>query len=101
MNLKETVSAFNNSYIRRESIGDKDKSLSDREYIDIIRAHLLDLINNHKTQGEWKIHLTMTIIFFSKDSNETRTIHTKNDNIEIMMDSEKDEIVENFFESPL
>ena len=29
MNLKETVSAFNNSYIRRESIGDKDKSLSD------------------------------------------------------------------------
>ena len=64
MNLKETVSAFNNSYIRRESIGDKDKSLSDREYIDIIRAHLLDLINNHETQGEWKIHLTMTINFF-------------------------------------
>ena len=101
MNLKETVSAFNNSYIQRESIGDKDKSLSDREYIDIIRTHLLDLINNHKTQGEWKIHLTMTIIFFSKDSNKTRTIHTKNDNIEIMMDSEIDEIVEKFFESPL
>ena len=37
----------------------------------------------------------------SKDSGETRTIHTKNHNIEIMMGNETDEIIENRFESLL
>ena len=39
-----------------KSIGDKDKNLSIQEYIDIIRSHLSDIINNHKTQAELKIH---------------------------------------------
>ena len=51
-----TVSAVNNNYIQYESIGDKDKNLSIKEYIDIIRPYLSDIINNHKTQGERKIH---------------------------------------------
>ena len=37
----------------------------------------------------------------SKDSRETRTIHTKSHNIEIMMGNETDEIIENRFESLL
>ena len=37
----------------------------------------------------------------SKDSEETRTIHTKSHNIEIMMGNETDEIIENRFESLL
>ena len=49
--------------IQYESSGDKDKHLSTKYYIDIIRPYLSDIINNHKTQGEWKIHLTMTINF--------------------------------------
>ena len=32
-----------------------EKNLSIKEYIDIIRPYLSDIINNHKTQGEWKI----------------------------------------------
>ena len=52
----KTVSAFNNNYIQYESIGDKNKNSSIKEYIDIIRPYLSDTINNHKTQGEWKIH---------------------------------------------
>ena len=38
----------------------------------------------------------MAIIFISSksDSDETRTMHTKSDNIEIMMRSETDEIME-------
>ena len=48
----KTVSALNNNYIQYESIGDKDKNLSIKEYIDIIRPYLSDIINNHKTQGE-------------------------------------------------
>ena len=71
-----------------------------REYINTIRPYLSDIINNHKTQGEWKIHLTMAINFISsKDSDETRHMHTKNGNIEIMMSSETDEIIEGLFES--
>ena len=71
-------------------MGDKDKNLSIREYIDVIRPYLSDIINNHKTQGTWKIHLTMAINFISskEDSNETRTMHTKSDNIEIKTGSE-------------
>ena len=47
----------------------------------------------HITQSEWKIQLTMAINFISsKDSEETRTMHTKSNNVEIMMGSETDEI---------
>ena len=52
----KNVSTFNNNYIQYESIRDKDKNLSIKEYIDIIRPYLSYIINNHKTQGEWKIH---------------------------------------------
>ena len=33
----------------------------------------------------------------SKDSDEIRTMHTKSNNIEIMMDNETDEIIEELF----
>ena len=55
----------------------------------MIRPYLSDMINDHKTQSEWKIQLTMQINFISsKDSEETRTMHTKSHNIEIMMGNE-------------
>ena len=61
----------------------------------MIRPYLSDTINNHKTQIEQKIQLTMVINFFSpKNSEETRTINTKSDDIEIMMGSETDETIE-------
>ena len=42
----------------------------------------------------------MAINFISsKDSDETRTMHTKSINIEIMTGSETDEIIEHIFES--
>ena len=58
---KKTVSVFNNNYIQYESMGDKGKNLSMKEYIDVIRPYLSEIINNHKTQGRWKIHLGNTI----------------------------------------
>ena len=49
------------------------------------------MINNHKTQGEWKIQLTMAINFISsKDSEEIRTMYTKSDNIEIIIGNKTD-----------
>ena len=35
----------------------------------------------------------------STDSDETRTVHTKSNNVEIMMGSETDEIIKDLFES--
>ena len=91
-----------NHYIEYESKGDKNKNLPPEEYLDIIRPYLSDMINDHKTQSEWKIQLTMQINFISsKDSEETCTMHTKSHNIEIMMGNETDEIIEKLFESLL
>ena len=52
-----------------------------------------DIINDHKTEGEWKIHLTIAINFFSsKESEETRTMYGKSGNMEVMMGNETDKM---------
>ena len=44
----------------------------------------------------------MAINFFSsKDSEEIRTMHSKSDNIEILIGNETDEIIEDLFDSLL
>ena len=43
-----SILAFNDIYIDYESRGDKDKDLSPKEYLDVIRPYLRDMINNHK-----------------------------------------------------
>ena len=94
--------AFSSNYIEYESNGDKDKTLFIDDYLDMIRQFLSDIINHHKTQGEWKIQLTMEISFISsKACDETRTIHTKCDNIETMIGNEVDEIIKKLFKSLL
>ena len=80
--------AFDGNYTQYESKGEKGKNLSIKEYLNIIKPYISDIINNHKTHGlvryhsgnktwvketssEWKIQLTMAINFISsKDSDE-------------------------------
>ena len=98
------ISVFDNknNYIEYESKGDKDKILSVKEYINMIRPYLSDMTNDHKSEGEWKIQLTMPINFMSsKDSGEHCTMHTKRHNVEIMMGNETDEIIKELFKSLL
>ena len=65
----------------------------------MIRPYLCDLINDYETQYEWRIQLIIAINFISfKDSNETRTMCTKSDSIEIKMGSETDKTIEELFE---
>ena len=60
------------------------------------------MIYYHKIQGKWKIKRTMAINFFSsKYSEEIRTMYSPSDNIEFMMASEADEIIEELLESIL
>ena len=77
-------------------------------------------MNDHKTQGEWRIHsgntiarhitqtalkiqLTIAInrVRSKPGSDETRIMHTKSYNVEIMMGSQTDEIIEGLFRSLL
>ena len=94
----EVNSAFDSSYILYESKGDKDTRLSIAKYFDIIRLYLRDMIDNHKARGEWKMQLTMRIIFVSfTDANETREMHTKSDTITIMRGVENEDIINELF----
>ena len=98
----KTNDLFNSNYIEYESKGDKNKTLLIKEYLNVIRPYLKGIINDYKTQGEWKIQLIMVVTFISSiDSNENRIMHTKSNNIKIMMGNEADEIIEELFESLL
>ena len=107
------------NYIEYESKGYKNKTLSIKEHLYMIRPYLRDKINYHQTQGQWKVYSSTTIIdyktqgewetqlpitikfIFLKDSDENRIVHTKSNNIEIMMGYETDGIIEKLFESLL
>ena len=109
-------SAFDGRYIQYESKGDKEKNISIKKYLNIIKPYLSDIINDHKTRGvvryhsgnkswleetsiKWKIQLTMAINFISsKNSDDTRNMHTKSNIVEIRIGSERDEIIEKPFE---
>ena len=68
----------------------------------MIRPYLSNIINDHKTEREQKIQLTVAIAFISsKDLEETRTMHTKSHITEIMMGNETDEIFKELFKSLL
>ena len=92
-------SGYNSNYIQYESKG--DKILTIKEYLGLIEPYLADMINDYKSKGEWKIQLTADISFTSLklDSNETRIMHTKSDNTEIMTGSDTNEVIEELFKS--
>ena len=76
------------------------KALSAEEYLYKIILCLKD-INNLKKYDTWKIQLTIAINFISSkdDNNEERLIHSKSDNIEIMINDKADEVMERLFKS--
>ena len=59
------------------------------------------MINDHKSQSEWKIQLAIAINFISPkpDSDETCNMRARSDNIEIMIGSKINEIIEDYFKS--
>ena len=61
--------------------------------------YLRELIEKYKLNGEWKVQLIAEINFISLKlgSDETRIMHTRCDNIEIMIGKDNDEIIEDLF----
>ena len=53
-------------------------------------------MNNLKKSDTWKIELTKVIHFMSSiDNNEERVMHSRSDNIEIMIDDEANNVIKN------
>ena len=92
-------SGCNNNYIQYESKG--DKILTVKEYLGLTESYLADMINDFKSKGEWKIQLKAEINFTSlkPDSDETRIMHTKCDNEEIMVSSDTNAVIKELFKS--
>ena len=96
----EVKSVFDGNYVLYESRGDKDCKLSLYEYFDNIKPHLKDMIDYYKSKGEWKIQITIRIIFFSYiDKNQTQLMHTKSDNVEIMNGTDTSDAMNNLINS--
>ena len=92
-------SGYNGNYVQYESKGDKILTLE--EYFILIKKYLRELIEEYKLKGEWKVQLTAEInfIFLKPGSDETHIMHTKRDNIEIMIGDDNDDIIEELFKS--
>ena len=92
---------WSNNYIEYKSNGDRYQTLSVEEYLDKIRPYLKDIINDLKKSDAWKIQLMTTVNFISSndDNDEQRVMHSKGNNIEIMISDEVDELIEELFDS--
>ena len=92
-------SGYNSNYVQYESKG--YRILTIKKYLALIAQFLAELIEEYKIKGEWKIQLTAEINFISlkPDSNEIRVMHTKSDNIEIMIGDDNDDVIEELFKS--
>ena len=58
------------------------------------------MIDYYKSKGEWKIQITMRIIFISFiDKNQTQVMHTKSDNVEIMNGTDTSDAINKLIDS--
>ena len=65
-----TVNFYGNNYIEYESNGDRNKTLSFKEYLGELKLYLKDTINNLKKFDTWKIQLAMVINFISSKNTD-------------------------------
>ena len=69
--------AFKNTYSQYQTTSDGKNILPLSEYLKIIEPGLIKLINKHKNDN-WKIQLTMEIIFTPiEDFNDKRALYVK------------------------
>ena len=116
----------NNNFIEYTSKEDRYENLSPKEYLSMIRPYLRDLINDHKptmelnnnnnndnnnndnnnnnnnNRAKWKIQLSMhNSCISTRKFEETRTIHTKSEPLEIFMGSDTENVIDKPFNTLL
>ena len=94
-------SSHKGHYKYYESIGDIEKRLSVKQYLNKITPYLYDLINDHRiVRRAWKIQINMHVNFISsRDTGETRTYYVWSDNVSIMQGKDADDIIREIFRS--
>ena len=96
-----TVSNFwSNSYIHYKNNGDRNKTLLFEEHLNKIKPYLKDITNNLKKSNLRKIQLKIANNFISSiDKDEEHVMHSKSDNIEMIINDEADEVIKELFDS--
>ena len=80
-------------------VTNRNKTLSVEECIDKTSLCFKDTKNDLKKSDTWKIHSTIAINFISSKGNDNdRVMHSKSDNIEIMINDRADEVIKKLFE---
>ena len=88
---------MNNDYIEYESNSDRNKNVSVKEYLNVIKPYLKDMIIDLQISDMWKIQLTIAINFISsKDVDEQCVMHSKSENIEVMLYDDAYEVLIKF-----
>ena len=82
-------------------LGKEIKAVNDRILRDIKNLFdLKDIINNLKNSDMWRIQLTIANNFIcSIDNDEEHVMHSRSDNIEIMISDEADEVIKELIDS--
>ena len=79
------ISKVWNDYIKYESNTDRNKNVSVKEYLNVVKLYLKDMITNLQITDTWKIQLTIAInIISSEDIDEQCVMHSKSENIKVM-----------------
>ena len=84
-----------------ESNGDIEKNLSVYQYLNKIRLHLHNSINDHRiVRRVWKIQINMHVNFISsRDTGETRIYYVWSYSVSIMRGKDTNDIIKELFES--
>ena len=101
-----------NNYIEYKSKGHRYENLSPKEYLNMIKPYLRDLLDNHKLtdesnneendRGEWKIQLLMQNNFIShKDFEDNQTIYSASESVEIFMGNDTNYVINRLFNTIL
>ena len=83
------------NYNEYETNGDKNKTLSTEEYLNKYTPYLNNIINNLENSDAWRVQLEKIINFISsKDTDKESLMHSKTDNIKLMINHTGDEVIE-------
>ena len=89
-------SFWNKNYIEYESNGNRNKSLSLKEYLNEVNLYLKDIIVTSTVI--WKFQSVATNLISSKDNDKEQVMHWKGDNIEVMTYDSANEVIKELFE---
>ena len=73
-------------------------TLSAKEYLNKIKPYLNDITNDLKLSDPWKIQVTIVVkLIYFKGNDEERVMHSKIDNIKIMINDKTFKVTEELF----